>query len=361
MAECVAGQLKRSDAVLSYQAWGDGPALVLVHGLAGYGREWRPLANRLGSAFRFVVFDQRGHGGSTRQPVDLSRRAFVDDLLAVVDAVSPHDPAILVGQSMGAHTAMLAAAADPSRVTRLVMIEGGVGGGDPAAARAIGERLAAWPIPFPDRASAVAFFGEGDAAEAWADGLELRDGQLWPCFDPAVMTTSIAPVLIEPAWKAWDSLAVPTLLVLGDDGTIDPDQVRQMLERQPLARQTVIGGAGHDVHLDRPDGLAKAILDRHPGTSMEVKPGFTSKPSDPDHHMAGIIARHVVDLGYPPPISIPSLGGSDCRFWRKRGIPAFVYGTSPSNISAPDESTSVEEFLHVVRVHTLAAIDYLTG
>lgn len=259
MAGFVAGQLKRANTVLAYQAWGDGPALVFVHGLAGYGQEWQPLADRLAATFRVVVFDQRGHGRSTRRPPDLSRRAFVDDLLAVVDAVSPHEPAILVAQSMGGHTAMLTAAAHPSRVARLVMVEAGVGGGDPAEAQRIGERLAAWPVPFPDRASAVAFFGHGDAAHAWADGLEIKDGQLWPRFDPAVMTKSIAPVLAEPAWEAWESLAVPTLLVLGDHGIISPDEVQQMLARQPLAQQTVIGGAGHDVHLDQPDDLAHAI------------------------------------------------------------------------------------------------------
>lgn len=252
-------QLERPDAVLNYQACGDGPVLIFVHGLAGYGQEWSPLASRFANAFRVVVFDQRGHGRSTRKPQDLSRRAFVDDLAALIAALSPDHPVTLVGQSMGAHTAMLTAAAYSSRVARLVMVEGGVGGGDPAEAERIGESLAAWPVPFPDRASAVAFFGQGNAASAWADGLEVKDGQLWPCFDPLVMSQSIAPVLAAPAWEAWESLTVPTLIVLGDRGIISPDEVEQMLARQPLAERIVISSAGHDVHLDQPDDLGDAL------------------------------------------------------------------------------------------------------
>ena len=61
--------------------------------------------------------------------------------------------------------------------------------------------------------------------------------------------------------------------------------------------------------------------------------------------MAGLIASWVTSLGYPEPIRIPMLAGSDCRFWRARGVPAFVYGTSPRNVSAPTSSSSVSEVL----------------
>jgi succinyl-diaminopimelate desuccinylase len=66
-------------------------------------------------------------------------------------------------------------------------------------------------------------------------------------------------------------------------------------------------------------------------------------------------------VGLPPLVPIPSVGGSDCRLWRERGIPAFDFGTSPHNIAAPNEWTSVEDFMQVVRVHTLSAYQYLAG
>ena len=41
-------------------------------------------------------------------------------------------------------------------------------------------------------------------------------------------------------------------------------------------------------------------------------------------------------------------------------MPAYVYGCSPSGMGAPDESVAVDEFLHVVKTHTLSAFDYLS-
>ena len=56
-----------------------------------------------------------------------------------------------------------------------------------------------------------------------------------------------------------------------------------------------------------------------------------------------------------------SLGGTDARLWRQRGIPAYIYGVYPHGMGAADEYCDVEEFLHVVRTHVLSAYDYLSG
>lgn len=82
--------------------------------------------------------------------------------------------------------------------------------------------------------------------------------------------------------------------------------------------------------------------------------------SEPTHEMVGHLARHAAEaLGYRPQ-PIVSLGGTDTRFWRTAGVPAFVYGPSPAGMGAPNESVSLDEFHHVMRVHALAAWDYLT-
>ena len=77
--------------------------------------------------------------------------------------------------------------------------------------------------------------------------------------------------------------------------------------------------------------------------------------------MGGHLVRDAAEaLGHPPQ-PIVSLGGTDTRFWRTAGVPAFVYGPSPAGMGAPNESVSVAEFHHVLRTHALAAWDYLTG
>jgi succinyl-diaminopimelate desuccinylase len=69
-------------------------------------------------------------------------------------------------------------------------------------------------------------------------------------------------------------------------------------------------------------------------------------------------ARRVTGVTPKP---VVSLGGTDTRLWRYRGVPAYVYGVTPHNMGTFDEHAVIEEFLNTVRVHTLAAYDYLTA
>lgn len=83
---------------------GDGPTIVLLHGLAGSPRELLPTGRAL-QGYRVLLIDQRGHGRSTRRPDDLSRAASVGDVVAVMDAFAPGERCVLVGQSMGLRVA----------------------------------------------------------------------------------------------------------------------------------------------------------------------------------------------------------------------------------------------------------------
>ena len=60
------------------------------------------------------------------------------------------------------------------------------------------------------------------------------------------------------------------------------------------------------------------------------------------------------------PARVVSPGATDARLWRINGVPAVVYGPSPHGMGSVDEYVSVDEFLHVVKTHTLAAFDYLS-
>jgi pimeloyl-ACP methyl ester carboxylesterase len=71
---------ERDRTQLSYCDFGgSGPPMLLLHGLAGYAGEWDQSARQLRIHYRVFALDQRGHGDSTRRPLDLSRNAFVED------------------------------------------------------------------------------------------------------------------------------------------------------------------------------------------------------------------------------------------------------------------------------------------
>ncbi|MCC7273919.1 MAG: M20/M25/M40 family metallo-hydrolase [Alphaproteobacteria bacterium] len=104
----------------------------------------------------------------------------------------------------------------------------------------------------------------------------------------------------------------------------------------------------------------RALLRDYPEVEIEEPPPTVdATASDPDHPMLRIIQDNAEAITGVRPTPTVSLGGSDCRFWRARGVPAYIYGCLPDRMGAPDERVPVEEFLDVVRVHTLSAHDWL--
>lgn len=107
-------------------------------------------------------------------------------------------------------------------------------------------------------------------------------------------------------------------------------------------------------------GRVREILAGFPEAEMEVMGGDAPSASAPDHEMVGILQTTVERLRGFRPAPVVSLGGTDARLWRQRGIPAYVYGPSPSGMASHDEYVEVDEFVHVVRTHVLAAFRYLS-
>ena len=115
---------------LSGESLGSGPAVVLLHGLTATRRYVVHGSKLIGrSGFRMVGYDARGHG-SSGAPADSSAYEYADlerDLGAVVDKLEM-ERVVLVGNSMGAATAMRFALACPDRVSALVQVTPAYGG-----------------------------------------------------------------------------------------------------------------------------------------------------------------------------------------------------------------------------------------
>jgi len=228
---------------------GCGSPVVLLHGLAGSGAEMGPTAAAL-SDHRVLTIDARGHGRSTRLPVDVSRAAHVADVVHVIEAEVGRAVS-LVGQSMGGHTAFLVASARPDLVERLVLLEAGVGGDGTSESREAMRRFfQSWPTPFGSTTGALAFLGDTALSRAWIADLEVRSDGLWPRFDPAVMVETLAAVDAFPRWEAWRSLDVPTLAVFGAAGMFPPAAQEDLVKQGRQVLRVVLDGGSHDAHLD---------------------------------------------------------------------------------------------------------------
>lgn len=115
---------------LAYDATGEGALAVYAHGMSLSRRVETEMdlfgwdaVQRLPGA-RLVRYDARGHGDSTGRPdpTGFTFRHFADDLLALVDRLSPGRPVTGMGSSLGAATVLTAAVREPARFDRLVLV-----------------------------------------------------------------------------------------------------------------------------------------------------------------------------------------------------------------------------------------------
>ena len=129
------------------------------------------------------------------------------------------------------------------------------------------------------------------------------------------------------------------------------------------------GNCRLEVDIRLPVGLTHAammaelerITARYPEARLTPIWTHSAEPStcDPNHPMVGILQGAVESLGRPKPAPVVSLGATDCKHWRHRDVPAYVYGCTPNNMAKGDEWIAIDEYLHVLRTHVLAAATYL--
>jgi esterase len=100
---------------------GEGPPLVLLHGLFGAGQNWGGIRRALASRFRVLTPDLRNHGASPRA-VAMDYETMAADVAETMDEAGVGRAAVL-GHSMGGKVAMALALAHPERVERLVVAD----------------------------------------------------------------------------------------------------------------------------------------------------------------------------------------------------------------------------------------------
>ncbi|KAJ5247428.1 hypothetical protein N7468_002411 [Penicillium chermesinum] len=109
--------------------------------------------------------------------------------------------------------------------------------------------------------------------------------------------------------------------------------------------------------------VIESIKPHYPDAKIELKKQeAASNPnsfSSIEHPLLGYLIENAEKVGAARPALIPSMGATDCKHYRYAGVPAYVYGCSPESMAATNESASVDEYLHVTKVHALATWDFL--
>jgi 3-oxoadipate enol-lactonase len=259
-----AGMLPVNGAKLAYELAGQGQAIVLIHAGVADMSMWDEPFRELSKRFRVLRYDTRGFGASKTQAVSFSNRA---DLLALVDHLKI-DKAVIVGNSRGGQIALDFTLENPSRVSGVVFVAGGLSGFDPERAGIKNVPTAKEKVVFDE---IDALYAKKDLekaaaleADTWASGPEQK-----PDRAPAAIrerlrrmilhnnrtnTTEPKPmVLSPPAAGRLAELKAPVLVMIGDRDESATRAMCDYLARvAPHARKIQYYNTAHMISLEHP-------------------------------------------------------------------------------------------------------------
>lgn len=254
------------------QRSGDGPALLLLHGLVGSARNWRQNIDFLSRYSTVYAVDLFNMGESERVPgIDAGLEATADGLASLLDALGL-DEADVAGHSHGGAIAMMLAARHPDRVRKLVLFAPAnpfCDFGRPLI-RFYQTRIGMWlarRIPvLPRRLKAVAL------SRMYGDPTRVAEGTLEGYTTGLHIPGTVDHILsILASWyddmlrlrvALLDLAEKPTLLIWGDlDRTVGLQSAYRLMQLLVCAKLMVMPGVGHIPFAEMPDECNRAMVE----------------------------------------------------------------------------------------------------
>jgi pimeloyl-ACP methyl ester carboxylesterase len=241
---------------------GEGPGVLLLHGLTAVAESWLPTVLRFAAPRRVVALEQRGHGRSTHEVPDPSAAGLARDTIDASGALGLEHPH-LAGHSMGARVAIVAAARYPDAFRSVAIVDIG-----PEAWRqnwvdtvAALDRMKETLAPGELDAIVARRNFEPEMAAAFVARFErLQDGGAKPLGSREAMKAIVRAQRSRGYWPEWESIQLPALFVRGGDSDeVRPQIAKRMRERNPDVRYVELPGVGHNVPLLDPAALARAL------------------------------------------------------------------------------------------------------
>ncbi len=288
---------------VAYRLAGDGPLVVLIHGMAGSSAAWRFVMPALATRFTVLAPDLLGHGASAKPRADYSLSGHANVVRDLLTALG-HEQATLVGQSFGGGVAMQLAYQFPEHVARLGLVSsGGLGREVSALLRGLTfpgaehvfpavcspslreavRRTATWLSRFGLRAAP-------SAQEAWRAYASLADADTRQAFFRTLHA------VIDPGGQAvsasdrlYLATHVPTLIVWGaQDRLIPVSHAYAAHAAIPGSRLEILEHVGHFPHCEAPERFLDALTSFLEATSPARVTG---------HDRRALLQRHATAVG----------------------------------------------------------------
>lgn len=244
---------------------GEGNAVVMLHGGALNHGSWRHQAAELRASHRVIALDARGHGDSST-PRTPFRHA--DDVITVLESLDT-GPAIVMGLSMGASTAIDVAVERPDLVAALVLVGAGVGAHpeefqDPFMHSVLADWARAQaeqdPVLWTDAFLRVTVGAGRDASEVDGHALEELRAMVLHTLGHHIDAHAVGPTVTDHAREHLAELGMPVLAVHGAADSPDHHRMAAEVARSVRhGREVTIPDAGHHPTLERPDAFNAAV------------------------------------------------------------------------------------------------------
>jgi len=252
---------------IAYLRTGQGPPLVLLHGIPSSSYLWRDVIEPLSATFEVLAPDLLGFGDSDkRMDVDLSIAAQARYVVAFMETIGVHQAAV-AGHDIGGGVAQLMAVDEPQRVARLILIDSIVDNN--------------WPIPDIARLKEPAW-------DQIMVNIDLRSG-LRKGLEAGIVTPERVTDEMVDEWtrpfqdlggrraylraaralnnrdltsraKHIDEIETPTLILWGaNDAFLEPRWAETLHQKLRESTVEIVDPGGHFLPLDRPDAVAEAI------------------------------------------------------------------------------------------------------
>ena len=243
-------------------ARGRGPLALCLHGITANAHVFEPLMDALAGCLRVVALDQRGHGRSPKPKAGYAAADYANDLREFIGK----NPALLIGHSLGARNALVAASGFPDRIRAVVAIEftpyiepqvfdeldARVAGGDRSFS-SVDEIRVYLANRYPHLPSAA-------IARRAQHGYAKVDGAWRALADPRAMRETCAALRqdLAPTLK---NIAVPALLIRGAESKlVSQDAWAKTRALRPDIQGLELAGSDHYVHEEQPGAVAAAVL-----------------------------------------------------------------------------------------------------
>jgi pimeloyl-ACP methyl ester carboxylesterase len=261
---------------VSYRTAGNGPVILLIHGITGDSRQWNDVIPQLADRFTVLAPDLLGHGQSDKPRGDYSLGAYaasLRDLLIVLG----HRRATVVGHSLGGGIAMQFSYEYPVFCERLVLVDsGGLG-------KEVHPLLRASALPGADLVlpllahSRVHRVGEAigqvlgrlglelghDLAEMTRGYASLSDAEARRAFLHTVRAViDLGGQRVDATDRLYLAQMIPTMIVWGRRDPLIPVEHAAVAHRGiPASRLEILDDAAHFPHVKKPVHVARLLID----------------------------------------------------------------------------------------------------